>query len=365
MLVSEEIWAALNIAFLRADEGEASLCHGIQRDLRTMWNYFPSVLTNFAGRTPLSDPIKIHAVSVYVVSKTYPHIQQNTAVSGGRGGVVASMLAPHLSETGSISGGVAPRFPHVGIVADDAAGWRSMAISLIQTGIFYEQESDLQKVNKNVNTNLYSNLIYKLYSRPPVAQSVDTPPFWGAGGSGLDSWSHTTQVDLNKKVYTFAYKKVNRATATKEPSLHSPREIWGKTIKRKPRIVGTSCAVLINSVWIPLLSTIAGARSRVCVPRDDKVSARAYMLRSDVTPHPTGNYSATTETLHALRVGAGEWDLWTMKLKNSKDELPKDALTALMKCEEILFPNLHILLKILATFPVTTASIERSFSTLQ
>ncbi|XP_063219757.1 52 kDa repressor of the inhibitor of the protein kinase-like isoform X1 [Bacillus rossius redtenbacheri] len=61
----------------------------------------------------------------------------------------------------------------------------------------------------------------------------------------------------------------------------------------------------------------------------------------------------------------GEWDLWKMKWKNSKDELPKDAITALKKCEEMLFPNLHILLEILASLPVTTASVERSFSTLK
>ncbi|KAJ8893812.1 hypothetical protein PR048_006413 [Dryococelus australis] len=52
-------------------------------------------------------------------------------------------------------------------------------------------------------------------------------------------------------------------------------------------------------------------------------------------------------------------------MENSKNELPKDAMSALMKCEEILFPNLHILLKILATLPVTTVSVERSFSTLR
>ncbi|KAJ8890602.1 hypothetical protein PR048_010111 [Dryococelus australis] len=73
----------------------------------------------------------------------------------------------------------------------------------------------------------------------------------------------------------------------------------------------------------------------------------------------------TTETLHALCVGAGEWDLWTVEWKNSKDELLKDAITALMKCEETLFPNLHILLEILATLPLSTASVERSFSTLK
>ncbi|KAJ8897255.1 hypothetical protein PR048_002601 [Dryococelus australis] len=54
-----------------------------------------------------------------------------------------------------------------------------------------------------------------------------------------------------------------------------------------------------------------------------------------------------------------------MKWKNSRDELLKDAITALVKREEILFPNLHIPLKILATLPVSTASVERSFSTLK
>ncbi|KAJ8878875.1 hypothetical protein PR048_019474 [Dryococelus australis] len=58
-----------------------------------------------------------------------------------------------------------------------------------------------------------------------------------------------------------------------------------------------------------------------------------------------------------------EWDLWTMKWKNPKYELPKDATTALKKCEEILFPNLHILLKILGALPVTTASVEKLFDT--
>ncbi|KAJ8881310.1 hypothetical protein PR048_017791 [Dryococelus australis] len=39
----------------------------------------------------------------------------------GCGGVVVKLLAFHLGEPGSIPGGVAPRFSHVGIVPDDAA----------------------------------------------------------------------------------------------------------------------------------------------------------------------------------------------------------------------------------------------------
>ncbi|KAJ8871521.1 hypothetical protein PR048_027843 [Dryococelus australis] len=43
---------------------------------------------------------------------------------GYRGGVVVRILASHPGEPGSITGGVAPGFSHVGIVPDDAAGWR-------------------------------------------------------------------------------------------------------------------------------------------------------------------------------------------------------------------------------------------------
>ncbi|KAJ8875326.1 hypothetical protein PR048_023221 [Dryococelus australis] len=57
--------------------------------------------------------------------------------------------------------------------------------------------------------------------------------------------------------------------------------------------------------------------------------------------------------------------MFTVQWKNSKDELRRDAITALKKREEILFPNLHILLKILTTLPETTSSAERSFSTLK
>ncbi|KAJ8870280.1 hypothetical protein PR048_029301 [Dryococelus australis] len=49
----------------------------------------------------------------------------------------------------------------------------------------------------------------------------------------------------------------------------------------------------------------------------------------------------------------------------SKDKLPKDAITAMMKCEKISFPNLHVLLEIVATLPVTTASVERRLPTLK
>ncbi|KAJ8866251.1 hypothetical protein PR048_032094 [Dryococelus australis] len=44
--------------------------------------------------------------------------------NGGRGGLVAGLLAAHLGKPGSIPGAVTPRLSHVGIILDDAAGRR-------------------------------------------------------------------------------------------------------------------------------------------------------------------------------------------------------------------------------------------------
>lgn len=51
------------------------------------------------------------------------------------------------------------------------------------------------------------------------------------------------------------------------------------------------------------------------------------------------------------------------KLKNVK--LPKTAMDALAECDPECYPNVHHLLQILVTLPVSVASAERTFSTLR
>lgn len=59
-----------------------------------------------------------------------------------------------------------------------------------------------------------------------------------------------------------------------------------------------------------------------------------------------------------------EFNLWKMKwLKNN--ERPTTILTALNACNDLLFPKIYTLLKVLATLPVTTATPERTFSSLK
>jgi hypothetical protein len=58
--------------------------------------------------------------------------------------------------------------------------------------------------------------------------------------------------------------------------------------------------------------------------------------------------------------------IWLVKWKNvSERDRPATSLTTLSAISYNFFPNIHSLLIILATLPVTTATTERSFSTLR
>lgn len=56
--------------------------------------------------------------------------------------------------------------------------------------------------------------------------------------------------------------------------------------------------------------------------------------------------------------------LWQQKWISANDT-PNCFIEALNFCNRAIFPNIHTLLKICATIPVTTATAERSFSTLK
>ena len=61
-----------------------------------------------------------------------------------------------------------------------------------------------------------------------------------------------------------------------------------------------------------------------------------------------------------------EFSVWQMKwLEVKVEDRPSSAIEAFAACKEVFFPNIKILLGILATLPVSTATAERSFSTLK
>eukprot|EP00102_Acyrthosiphon_pisum_P022045 XP_016659255.1 PREDICTED: uncharacterized protein LOC107883557 [Acyrthosiphon pisum] len=66
---------------------------------------------------------------------------------------------------------------------------------------------------------------------------------------------------------------------------------------------------------------------------------------------------------------AGEYDLWFNMWQNQSSNIeikvPSTAISSLMVCSKDMFPIISSLLIILSTLPVSTATAERSFSTLK
>jgi len=64
-----------------------------------------------------------------------------------------------------------------------------------------------------------------------------------------------------------------------------------------------------------------------------------------------------------------ELQIWKQKGKcvavGSDEVIKSNALDAIKHCDPIIFPNIFILLKILCTLPVSTATPERTFSSLK
>lgn len=58
-----------------------------------------------------------------------------------------------------------------------------------------------------------------------------------------------------------------------------------------------------------------------------------------------------------------ELKMWKLKLARL-NEKPSIGIDALRLCNPLIFPNIHMLLKILCTLPISTATPERMFSNL-
>lgn len=52
-------------------------------------------------------------------------------------------------------------------------------------------------------------------------------------------------------------------------------------------------------------------------------------------------------------------------VSDDSEMCPSNALDAIRHCDPVIFPNIFFLLKVLCTLPVSTATPERSFSSLK
>lgn len=62
---------------------------------------------------------------------------------------------------------------------------------------------------------------------------------------------------------------------------------------------------------------------------------------------------------------SSEMTVWQKKWQSVNGDRPSSAMDAFLACNTDFFPNIKILLRVLATLPVSTATAERSFSTMK
>ena len=81
------------------------------------------------------------------------------------------------------------------------------------------------------------------------------------------------------------------------------------------------------------------------------VLSEAVAFYSEDLPHPT--------------IFSTEYRMWVRKWKQLHSDIPTKMVDALQACDLSVFPNVHILLQLALTIPITSCESERSFSQLK
>lgn len=126
-----------------------------------------------------------------------------------------------------------------------------------------------------------------------------------------------------------------------------------------------------QAVYIPYLDNVTSQLLHRFQPLDQQCIQLQYILPAFLEQGSFGDireaikfYDDDIDT--SILVIKAEYDRWRNKWSNvSLTQRPANALDTLTVCDSLCFPNIHTLLRLFATLPVTTASSERTFSTLR
>lgn len=207
----------------------------------------------------------------------------------------------------------------------------------------------------------------------------------------LSEYLQSTSVDMNVALdyVDLVLNKLEEMAVNSEAEFRKIFSVCQKTASdfgvncEMPRVVGTQKhranfsststeEYYRRATFIPYMDDLRASLERRFASHRSVLSSLQFVLPKHASK---GNFESVQpafqfyiqdmQTAHipALR---GEWEMWKKKWEaTAAEEMPRYATDALQKCDGSLFPNVYTLLKLLATLPVTTATAERSFSTLK
>ncbi|GBM17890.1 hypothetical protein AVEN_111048-1 [Araneus ventricosus] len=122
----------------------------------------------------------------------------------------------------------------------------------------------------------------------------------------------------------------------------------------------------LRAVYIPYLDDFCNSLKERFESHKETIASLQHILPEFCTK--TDFYSLEAafnfyeEELSHKKVVQSEFMLWKEKWSQEKSEnLPKTAISSLENCDKTFFPNIYILLKLLAVLPVSFATVEKSF----
>lgn len=124
-----------------------------------------------------------------------------------------------------------------------------------------------------------------------------------------------------------------------------------------------------RTVFIPHLNDILLSLNERFLSHHEIINSLQFVLPNMIVDKPYSNLkTAVTFYQNDLKgyddIIEAEYQLWQSKW-NLVESRPSTAIKALHQCDQLMYPNMYELLKILSILPVSTATAERSFSTLR
>ncbi|GBN66997.1 repressor of the inhibitor of the protein kinase [Araneus ventricosus] len=125
-----------------------------------------------------------------------------------------------------------------------------------------------------------------------------------------------------------------------------------------------------RAVYVPYLDDFCNSlKERLCSHKETVASLQhilpEFCTKTDFYSLEAA-FNSYEEYLSHKEVVRSQFMSWKEKWCQEKSEnLPKTAISSLEKCDKTFFPNIYILLKLLAVVPVSVATVERSFSSLR
>eukprot|EP00057_Strongylocentrotus_purpuratus_P011007 XP_011665481.1 PREDICTED: zinc finger MYM-type protein 1-like [Strongylocentrotus purpuratus] len=182
----------------------------------------------------------------------------------------------------------------------------------------------------------------------------------------LGSWRNDDTFD---HLFDNAEKMASDLDVTVERPRTASRSVYRPNATSGVQVHNSTHEYYKLNVFLPLIDNIVTHLQDRFSPTQRKIMHLMHLVPAYISTYEDVLPAAETyDSLIDISCLEGEFAIWLKRWDNTEAGEKKSvntALLALEECSKITLPNIHLLLQVLATLPVTTAQAERTFSKLE